>query len=183
MVEAASAAGTDQDQLYRSAAAQLGAALARLAAAYEAGRAQQEDLLQEIHLALWRSLTAFRGQCSLRTWVYRVAHNTAANHVLRQRRARTSQWVSLEALSELADEHDSERIADESAVIERLDGLIRQLKPVDREVLLLYLEGMEAAEIAEVMGLTAANVAQKIHRTKQILARFFHNGEEHARQQ
>lgn len=162
-----------QDELYATAAGQFGAALARLAAAYESGRTQQEDLLQEIHLALWRSLATFKGQCSLRTWVYRVAHNTAATHVLRQRRARRSQWVSLDALAQLPDDTDSERRADEAAVIARLDGLIRQLPPPDREVILLYLEGVDGAGIAEVTGLSAANVAQKIHRTKQLLARFF----------
>lgn len=171
--EAGSAATPGQDELYRSAVAELGGALARLAGAYEAGRAQQQDLLQEIHLALWRSFATFKGQCSLRTWVYRVAHNTAATHVLREKRARTSRWVSLEDLSEMPSDADSERVVDEAVVIERLDKLVRRLRPLDRDVLLLYLEGMEAAGIAEVTGLSAANVAQKIRRTKQVLTRFF----------
>ena len=44
---------------------------------------KRRDLLQEIHIALWRSLARFEGRCSMRTWVYRVAHNVATTHVFR----------------------------------------------------------------------------------------------------
>ena len=65
-----------RDDLYHETISQFGPALARLAAAYEADPGHREDLLQDIHLALWRSLASFGRQCALRTWVYRVAHNT-----------------------------------------------------------------------------------------------------------
>ncbi len=77
-----------QEDLYHQAADSFGAALERLARAYEADPDKRRDLMQEIHLALWRSFDGFAGRCSLRTWVYRVAHNTAASHVIRQRRSR-----------------------------------------------------------------------------------------------
>ena len=80
----------DQDAWYRNTATQFGGAIARLAAAYERDIEKRADLAQEIHFALWRSYAHFRGACSLRTWVYRVAHNVAASHVLSQRRARTA---------------------------------------------------------------------------------------------
>jgi sigma-70-like protein len=67
----------DQDALYARVAAQFGPPLARLAAAYETDPSRQQDLLQEIHFSLWRSFATFRNQCSLRTWVYQVAHNTS----------------------------------------------------------------------------------------------------------
>src|SRR5207302_4720671 len=75
-----------QDANYRDAAAEYGAALERLARAYEADPDRRRDLLQEIHLALWRSFAGFNGLCSQRTWVYRVAPNSATSHVLRERR-------------------------------------------------------------------------------------------------
>jgi DNA-directed RNA polymerase specialized sigma24 family protein len=84
VTEAADEAG------WYDAIAEFGSSLARLAAAYGLDRAQQQDLLQEIHLAWWRSFATFRNQCSLRTWVYRVAHNTAATHVRRQMRVGVS---------------------------------------------------------------------------------------------
>src|SRR6187549_3159978 len=72
-----------QEQRYAAAAAAFGPALERLARAYERDPEKLRDLLQEIHVALWRSLARFDGRCSLRTWVYRVAHNTATSKVLR----------------------------------------------------------------------------------------------------
>ena len=72
-----------QDQRYAEAAAAFGPALERLARAYERDPDKRRDLLQDIHVALWRSLARFDGRCSLRTWVYRVAHNTATSKVRR----------------------------------------------------------------------------------------------------
>jgi RNA polymerase sigma-70 factor (ECF subfamily) len=68
---------SDQLRLYAEVAAEFGGALERLARAYEADSDRCRDLLQEIHVALWRSLARFDGRCSMRTWVYRVAHNVA----------------------------------------------------------------------------------------------------------
>jgi RNA polymerase sigma-70 factor (ECF subfamily) len=92
----------DQDALYVAVAAEFGQSLSRLAAAYERDPSRQQDLLQELHFALWRSLAAFGHHCSLRTWVYRVAHNTAATYVRQQRRGRRLRLVGLEDLDELA---------------------------------------------------------------------------------
>ena len=62
---------------------------------------------------------------------------------------------------------------------ERLLQLIHRLKPLDRELMLLYLEDMDAASIGEIMGLSPGHVRIQIHRIKNILARRFHGGERH----
>ena len=165
-------------QLYEQAAQEYGAALGRLARAYEADPEKRRDLLQELHLALWRSFDGFDGRCSLRTWIYRVAHNTATSYVLRQRRNREA-MVSLEELESMPDSRDAESGVQHQHALERLAGLIRQLGPVDRQVIVSYLEGMDAAATAELTGLSARNVATKIHRVKNILARQFQGGERH----
>jgi RNA polymerase sigma-70 factor, ECF subfamily len=90
-----------QDDLYEDAMVTHGPALDRLARSYEANPEDRRDLLQEIHLALWRSFETFEARCSLRTWVYRVAHNVAASHVIRSRRMRSQTLVSLEELDNL----------------------------------------------------------------------------------
>lgn len=64
-----------QDRLYSQVAAEYAAPLARLIRAHEANPGLQADLRQEVHLALWRSFASFDQRCSLRPWVYRVAHN------------------------------------------------------------------------------------------------------------
>ena len=70
----------DQDTLYTRVAVEFGMPLARLAAAYELDPTRRQDLLQELHFSLWRSLATFADQCSLRTWVYRVAHSPQSVH-------------------------------------------------------------------------------------------------------
>ena len=168
-----------QDDLYREAAATYGAALDRLARAYEADPDRRRDLGQEIHLALWRSFAGWNGQCSMRTWVYRVAHNAATSHVIRQRRVNSQTLVGLEELEQLPDPSVDGSAADTRQALDRLLGLIQSLKTLDRQVILSYLEGMDAASIGEITGLSPGNVATKIHRIKNILARRFQEGGRH----
>jgi RNA polymerase sigma-70 factor, ECF subfamily len=171
------AIGSTQDELYQNAAAAFGGALARLAHAYEANADTQRDLLQDIHVALWRSFEGFDGRCSLRTWIYQVAHNVAASHVLRQRPTRSQALVGLEELENLPDADSGQPGADRKQALDRLLTLIQRLKPVDRRVILSYLEGLDAAAIGEITGLSSGNVATKIHRIKTVLARQFQQGE------
>ena len=166
-----------QDALYEQAAGEYGAALERLAGSYEFDRDKCRDLLQDIHVALWQSLARFEGRCSLRTWVYRVAHNVAASHILRHQRAGKRPLVSLEDVDDLPVASDSGDAFDRQQSLERLREFIQQLKPIERQVILLYLEGTEAAGIAEITGISAGNVATKIHRIKKILAGRFGKGE------
>jgi len=163
----------DQDALYGRLAASYGAALERLAGGYESDSDKRRDLLQDIHLALWRSLDHFAGRCSLRTWVYRVAHNTAISHISR-RRARAPALVSLDEVATLADGGDAASALDRRLALDRLYTLVQRLTVVDRQVILLYLEDLDAASIGEIVGLSPSNVATKVHRIKEVLSHRFH---------
>jgi|SRR5581483_1383881 len=165
-----------KEALYEDIAVTYGAALSRLARAYEADPEICRDLLQDIHFALWRSLKNFDGRCSVRTWVYRVAHNVAASHVLHHRRARMRHMQSLEEIDIASTATDVDLIADRRQTLEKLMELIRSLKPLDRQVILCYLEGIDAASIGDVTGLSPGNVSTRVHRIKSILIRRF-NGE------
>ena len=165
-----------QDERYELAAARFGGAIERLARAYEAGDEERRDLMQDIHLALWRSFTVFDERCSLRTWVYRVAHNTAASHVAAARRIRSRQLVSIEEASEALSADDPEREVSEDRAMQQLMQLIRQLKQPDRQIVLLHLEDLSAAEIGEIAGLSAGAVRTKIHRLKAVLVKRFKGG-------
>lgn len=169
-------AGTAKvQQLYEQAIVAYGPALKRLARAYESDNERRRDLLQDVHMALWESLGRFDGRCSLGTWVYRVAHNTATSKCIRKRRDRM-QLVSIEDIDIPDEGPDRERTVDEQRALQRVMTLVQQLKPLDRQVLLLYLEGLDAQDTGEVVGLSAANVATKIHRIKKILVQRFHEG-------
>lgn len=165
-----------QDSLYEEAAESYGPALDRLARGYEFDVDARRDLLQEIHFNLWRSFGRFDQRCSLRTWVYRVAHNVATAHVIRQRR-RSTRLVTIENLDELAASEGAELAASQAEALDRLSRLIQRLKPLDRQIIISFLEGMDANSISEITGLSAGNVAMKIHRIKNILRRWFDEGE------
>jgi len=81
--------------------------------------------------------------------------------------------VGLEELDAAAGTPDSLQAVAEHQALARLTDLIRQLVPIDRQVILSYLEGMSAEEISELTGLSTSNVATKIHRIKEILRRRF----------
>jgi DNA-directed RNA polymerase specialized sigma24 family protein len=85
------------------------------------------------------------------------------------RGALSSRLVDLEGLEPQAQIHNQV-----SSVF--LLDLIRRLKPLDRQVILLYPEGETAAAIAEVTGLSAGNVATKIHRIKNALKQIYLEG-------
>jgi len=159
-----------QDELYLRAVAEFGPALARLARAYEADSDQRRDLLQDMHLALWKSFASFLGQCSLRTWTYRVSHNTAISTRLRRRKV---QLVSLEELIETPAPDDPESAVNNTRALARLEILIRRLAPPDDQVMLLYLEDIDATSIGDIIGLSAGAVATRIHRIKILLSRQF----------
>jgi len=177
-IETIPAESSSQNELYQEAAQTYAAALERLARAYEADPDIRRDLLQEIHVALWRSFQLFDGRCSMHTWIYRVAHNVGASHVIQQKRARSQALVGLEEdeLENLPDTRSGQSAADRSYALNDLLALIQRLKPLDRQVILAYLEGLDAASIGEITGISAGNVATKIHRIKALLARWFNQG-------
>ena len=144
------------------------APLRRLAGAYARDAADREDLFQEIALALWRALPGFRGDASERTWLYRVAHNTAIDFVTRGRRRQKH-----EQSGDLPDRQAAGATPEWSALDaerrERLWTAVRDLPMPDRQVVILHLEGLSAAEIEGVTGLTAGSIATRLTRVRHKL--------------
>ena len=173
------ASAANRDALYQSAVREFGRALDRLAAGYEADPEKRHDLRQDIHLQLWRSFELFDGRCSLKTWTFRVAHNVAVSYIHRERR-RSALFVSLEEMDASPPAGAREPEIDRQRALDRLSQLIRRLRPLDRQIMIGYLEELDHADIAAITGLSPANVAMKIHRIKRILARGFSTEQRHA---
>ena len=165
-----------REHLYESAIRDHGRALDRLAAGYESDPDKRHDLRQEIHLQLWRSFAVFDARCSLKTWTFRVAHNTAVSYVNRERRANAG-FVALEEIEQIAPSNEPD--IDRTRALRHLSQLILTLKPLDRQIMLSYLEEMDIASIADITGLARANVAMKIHRIKNLLSRRFLEEQHH----
>jgi len=132
----------------------------RLCAAYADRAMDREDLFQEIFLAVWRALPAFRGDASTRTWLYRIAHNVALTWQARHRR-RDAQETALS-------EHTGPQGVIDLRRLE-LKRAVARMPPGDRTLVLLWLEGLSAAEIEDVTGIRAATVAVRLSRIRKAL--------------
>jgi RNA polymerase sigma-70 factor (ECF subfamily) len=132
----------------------------RLCAAYAENGLDREDLFQEIFMAVWRALPAFRGDASVRTWVYRIAHNVALTWRARDRR-RQAREMPLESDAGASTQMDFRRFA--------LRRAIAAMSPGDRTLTVLWLEGLSAAEIEEVTGIKSATVAVRLSRIRKQL--------------
>lgn len=138
--------------------------LARVAATYEADPVHRQDLIQDISLALWRALDTFRGDASLKTFIAKVAHNRAVDHVLKETR-RQDRHQSDDTLSEIS----TYRHSDEHDKALDLLAAMRRLKLGFRQVIALQLEGFTHNEIAQTLGLTEAAVSQRALRARSEL--------------
>jgi RNA polymerase sigma factor (sigma-70 family) len=132
----------------------------RLCAAYAIGGADRDDLFQEIFLAVWRALPGFRGDASVRTWLYRIAHNVALTWQARDRR-RQFREAPLDDDVAAAGDGDLRRLA--------LKQAVAAMSPVDRTLTLLWLEGLSGAEIEQVTGIKSATVAVRLSRIRKQL--------------
>jgi RNA polymerase sigma-70 factor (ECF subfamily) len=136
----------------------------KVARTYCRSREDRRDLEQEIVEQLWRSFRSYDPRRAFATWAYRVALNVAISSIrrssLRQRYAAPFEIVE-EAME------DTERDEDERIVV--LKRLFAALEPLDRALLLLYLDEHSHREIAEILGITETNVATKVSRLKQRL--------------
>lgn len=135
----------------------------------------RNDLLQEVLLAVWKSIPAFRGQAKPTTYLYRVSHNAALTWIRTEKnyRRRVDQHGA-SAHGEFADATDpltDERLA-------QVYAAIHQLKPLDRSLILLSLDGLSYREMAEVLGISESNVGVKLNRIKTQLTQTL-KGNEH----
>lgn len=146
-----------------------GPALARLAASYTNTVSDRDDLLQEIALALWQALRKFRGECSPRTFLFRIAHNRAIAHLVHSH-ARTHARFATAGVEDVHDPGPDPEcgLAREQAAA-RLSRAIHGLPLLYRQAITLALEDMGYAEIAEVLGISESNVGARLTRARQLL--------------
>ena len=170
-LEAADAEPAIEQQLNRLLTAN-GPALLRLAASYTNTTSDRDDLVQDIAIALWKALPRFRGECSERTFLFRVAHNRAIDY-LRAHRTPTS---SIDADAALPDARPNpEAGLAQQQQGERLRQAIHCLPLPYRQVITLTLEEMSYSEIAAILGVTETNVGVRLNRARQLLRQLLEN--------
>lgn len=130
---------------------------------YSLDKEDHKDLFQEIVLQAWSAYPRFRNTAKVSTWLYRVALNTAITHKRKQKKYAT--LPATESLHELADGMPPV-YAEEYKILQKL---ISSLPPLEKALVLLYLEDRSYQEIADIMGLTVTNVGTKLGRIKDKL--------------
>lgn len=119
-----------------------------------------DDLFQEVLINLWEGYEGFRGDSSLRSWVYRVSMNTCISYK-RKKRIKT---VPLDLSPDIVNGDSNE-----SRQTVQLHQRISRLEPVDRAIVLLWLENLPYDEIASIVGISTRAVGVRLVRIKEKL--------------
>lgn len=144
--------------------------LFKVANSYCPDPADRPDLVQEIAGELWRSFDRFDPRYKFSTWTYRIALNVAISFYRSEaRRGRHTVADEAAVLQFAAESPNPERDED----LRRLDAFIQRLAPLDRALVLLYLDGTSHADTAAILGISTSNVGTKIGRIKERLRRDF----------
>lgn len=162
------------EELVRRYQRPIAAYVYRMVGDYEAAL----DLTQEVFIKVYNSLSRYRSEFKFSTWIYKIAHNSAVDH-LRRYSSREQSLVSefegeqrelpVESRS-LSPERESER-AERRAEIEQV---VRQLPPAYRELVLLrHSHDMSYDEIAEVTGLPLGTVKNRLFRARELMRQQF----------
>ena len=128
----------------------------------------RKDLIQDIIVQLWKSFPKYDPTFSVSTWTYRIAINVSISH-LRKVATRTKTQNSYHKENELLQITDTH--IDEN--LEQLYRFIDLLKPIDKAIIILYLEGCKIKEISSVMGMSVTNISTKKQRIKEELKTYF----------
>ncbi|MEP7142680.1 MAG: RNA polymerase sigma factor [Ferruginibacter sp.] len=153
----------DQKHIFDNWLVQHQALIFKVVRVYAFNAMDRDDLFQEITIQVWHSVPAFRQECSVTTWLYRISLNTAIK------------WVRKEQKHYQAEPLDKvQHILQESGrqVDERLSWLyeeIYRLDEIDRSITLLLLDNFSYREMAGILGITESNIGVKINRIKKHL--------------
>lgn len=155
---------------------QFGPLLGRVAASYEANPDLRQELLQEICLAVWQALSRFAGNSSLKTYVLRVAHNKAVNHVSYQARQPYNEtYCEVTAPQAAGHAATPESGTEKQRQSEALVDAVRELPLQSRQIVTMSMEGLSYQEIADVCGLKVTNVGVILNRARKQLMEKVHN--------
>ncbi|MFN9031719.1 MAG: RNA polymerase sigma factor RpoE [Betaproteobacteria bacterium] len=140
--------------------------------------AEIEDVAQEAFVKAYRALPNFRGESAFYTWLYRIAINTAKNHLVAQgRRAPTTTETDVEDAEnfddadQLRDVNTPESMLQSRQVGEAVNRAIEKLpEDLRTAIVLRELEGLSYEEIAESMNCPIGTVRSRIFRAREAIA-------------
>ncbi|MBF0442511.1 MAG: sigma-70 family RNA polymerase sigma factor [Oligoflexales bacterium] len=159
----------EQNELFSSVLSQYDAQIKRQVAGFEKNKELAKELYQEILINIYNSIPKFNNQCSLKTWIFRVTQNGCINHSMKKCRTRSHTLFSLEELTLVSNEKNPEERLSQTQDLSKIQEILDMMKPLDRQIMLLFLEGLEHGEISAITGLTVSNIGTKISRIKNMI--------------
>ncbi len=126
----------------------------------------RKDLVQEIIIQLWMSFDRYDSKYKYSTWIYKIALNTSISSY---RKNKTRDKGILEFSEILQTSNYEIESFEDDLNIKLLQKFIRELKEIDKALILLYLDGLNQKEISKIMGITPSNISTKINRIKKAL--------------
>lgn len=136
----------------------------RVCTMYASEKAPVMDLYQETLINIWKGYPKFRGESKLSTWIYRVAINSCITFMRKERNAPEYVHINEQIENYLPQESDEKK-----EMLKQLYRMISKLEPLEKSIILLYLEEKNYDEISEIVGLSSTNVGTKINRIKEKL--------------
>ena len=129
---------------------------------YTTPHATLNDLYQDVVLNLWKAYPKFRQECKVSTWIYRIALNTCISFIRKEKNV--PELVTLTPAADRTEETDETQL-----MLQQMYRMINRLGPLEKSIILLYLEDKSYEKIAEITGLTQTNVATRLSRIKEKL--------------
>ncbi|MGB0454720.1 MAG: RNA polymerase sigma factor [Bacteriovoracaceae bacterium] len=145
-------------------------ALKRICRSYEFNDQKVNELYQEVMTAIWLSLDNFQNDCSAKTWCYRVAYNRCISHSIKESKQTKFSLRSIEEIEHQIESEEFEKKMERRNTLEKIGEILKTMKPLDKEIFSLFLEGEPQKEIALITGLKESNISTKVSRIKKIIS-------------
>jgi RNA polymerase sigma-70 factor (ECF subfamily) len=159
----------EQEQLFCQWLTAHRGLLWRVVRTFASDLSDQEDLIQDILLQLWRAVPTFRGDSKESTWIYRLAFNTALVWQRGEKRRRLKhEAFTLHAVAAGGGSASAQQ-SEQAVRLERLYSVIRELPRLDASLALMLLDGLSYREMGEVLGISENHVGVRLHRIRKQL--------------
>ncbi len=157
----------EQETIFLSALERNQEKLFRICSIYAKDDEDAKDLFQEVLVHVWRSMSTFKGNSAIGTWMFRIALNVClrfkSKHSKNQNR-----FIRLDSIT-VTNFGTIENSEEEKEKLNSLRKCVKELKKADRAIVALYLEGIAYKEISSIVGLSENHIAVKIKRIKSKL--------------
>ncbi len=136
----------------------------KIANSYSRDTEERKDLMQEIVLQLWKAFPKYNSTYALSTWIYRIALNVSISHYRKEKSRKRKE----ESYTQVIEISDPDHFRNDR--LDKLNYMIDRLSPLEKGIMIMYLEGRNQKEMAQVMGTTPTNISTRINRIKNKLS-------------